>query len=106
MELSKEEKLISKYGSLDNLKSKIKNDIPTSLVIGQYLIIKHSGISLMALCPFHSESKPSMFISDDKKIFKCFSCEAAGDAISFVMKYRNLDLIDALEEISKKVIMR
>ncbi len=88
--------------SLDELKLKIKEEIPISSVIGNYLAIKKSGSSLVSLCPFHSDSKPSMHINDSKKIFKCFACDAAGDAISFVMKYRNLDYVDALKEICQK----
>jgi DNA primase len=88
--------------SLDELKLKIKEEIPISSVIGNYLTIKKSGSSLLSLCPFHSDSKPSMHINDTKKMFKCFACDAAGDAIGFVMKYRNLDFIDALKEICQK----
>ncbi|MBC7539620.1 MAG: DNA primase [Bacteriovorax sp.] len=88
--------------SLDELKLKIKEEIPISSVIGNYLSIKKSGSSLLSLCPFHSDSKPSMHINDTKKMFKCFACDAAGDAIGFVMKYRNLDFVDALKEICQK----
>jgi DNA primase len=88
--------------SLDELKLKIKEEVPISSVIGNYLSIKKSGSSLISLCPFHSDSKPSMHINDSKKIFKCFACDAAGDAITFVMKYRNLDYVDALKEICQK----
>lgn len=88
--------------SLDELKFKIKEEIPISSVIGNYLTIKKSGSSLLSLCPFHSDSKPSMHINDSKKMFKCFACDAAGDAIGFVMKYRNLDFVDALKEICQK----
>lgn len=89
--------------SLDELKLKIKEEIPISSVIGNYLSIKKSGSSLLSLCPFHSDSKPSMHINDNKKMFKCFACDAAGDAIGFVMKYRNLDFVEALKEICQKL---
>lgn len=88
--------------SLDELKVKIKEEIPISSVIGNYLSIKKSGSSLLSLCPFHSDSKPSMHINDSKKMFKCFACDAAGDSIGFVMKYRNLDFVEALKEICLK----
>lgn len=88
--------------SLDDLKQKIKEEIPISNIIGSYLSIKRSGTSLVSLCPFHGDSHPSMHINDGRKIYKCFACGAAGDAITFVMKYRNLDYIDALKEICSK----
>ena len=88
--------------SLDDLKQKIREDIPISNVIGHYLSIKKSGSSLVAVCPFHSDTKPSMHINDSKKIYKCFACEAAGDVFSFVMKHRHLDFIEAMKEICQK----
>jgi DNA primase len=85
--------------SLDELKVKIKEEIPISSVIGNYLSLKKSGTAYLSLCPFHSDSKPSMHINDNKKMFKCFACDAAGDSIGFVMKYKNLDFVEALKEI-------
>ena len=87
--------------SLEDLKLKIKDEVLISSVIGNYISIKRSGSSQVAVCPFHSDTKPSMNINDSKKIFKCFACGAAGDAISFVMKYRNLDYVSALKDICK-----
>lgn len=88
--------------SLEDLKNRIKEEIPISSVIGNYLSLKRSGSSLVSLCPFHNDSKPSMNINDSKKIYKCFACGAAGDSITFVMKHRNLDFIEALKEICEK----
>jgi DNA primase len=88
--------------SLDDLKQKIKEEIPISNIIGNYLAIKRSGSSMVAICPFHGDTKPSMHVNDSKKIYKCFACGAAGDAITFVMKSQNLDYIDALKDICSK----
>lgn len=85
--------------SLEDLKLKIKDEVLISSVIGNYLSIKRSGSSQVSVCPFHNDTKPSMNINDSKKIFKCFACGAAGDAITFVMKYRNKDYVEALKEI-------
>jgi len=85
--------------SLDDLKFKIKEEILLSQIIGNYIPVIRKGNSTVSLCPFHSDTNPSMQISDSKKLFKCYACGAAGDAISFVMKYKNLDFIDSLKEI-------
>jgi len=46
-------------------------------------------------CPFHGEKTPSMsikFFPDKNKYkFKCFGCDAGGDAIDFIMKYKGID---------------
>lgn len=88
--------------SLDELKVKIKEEVPISSVIGSYLSMKKSGSAYLSLCPFHSDSKPSMHINDNKKMFKCFACDAAGDSIGFVMKFKNLDFVEALKEICQR----
>ena len=88
--------------SLENLKNRIKEEIPISSIIGNYLSIKRSGSAMVSVCPFHNDTKPSMNINDSKKIFKCFACGAAGDSIAFVMKFSNLDFVDALKEICSK----
>ncbi len=88
--------------SLEDLKNKIKEDIPISSIIGSYLAVKKQGSTMISLCPFHTDTKPSLHINDSKKMFKCFACDSAGDAISFVMKHRHLEFIDALKEICQK----
>ncbi len=88
--------------SLDDLKNRIKDELPISMVIGNYLPLKKQGNSLLALCPFHQDSKPSMNVNDSKKMYKCFACGAGGDAITFVQKYRNLNFLEALQEICQK----
>lgn len=89
--------------SLEDLKLKIKDELLISSVIESYIPVKRHGSSVVAVCPFHNDTKPSMNINDSKKIFKCFACGAAGDAISFVMKRENLDFVSAMKDICKRV---
>ncbi len=88
--------------SLDELKLKIKEEIPISSIIGHYVPLKRSGTALLGLCPFHGDSKPSMNVNDSRKMFKCFACGAGGDAITFVQKIKNVDFVDALKDICQK----
>lgn len=69
-------------------------------VIGQYLDIDKAGKNHIALCPFHNDKKPSLSISADKGLYHCFACGASGNAINFLMEYKNLSFIDALTELS------
>ncbi|MDI9215968.1 CHC2 zinc finger domain-containing protein [Clostridium tertium] len=52
-------------------------------------------------CPFHGEKTPSMsikFFPDKNKYkFKCFGCDAGGDAIDFISKLKDLDYKKARE---------
>jgi DNA primase len=47
------------------------------------------GTQRSALCPFHNETKPSLKINLDKKIFHCFGCEAKGNILEFVARIEN-----------------
>jgi DNA primase len=70
--------------------------------IGEYIPIKKAGKSYTALCPFHSEKKPSFTISPQKQLYHCFGCGASGNVISFVMKYESISFIEALEVLAKR----
>jgi DNA primase len=39
---------------------------------------------LRALCPFHEDKSPSMFINIEKRLFNCFGCGAGGNVVEFV----------------------
>lgn len=71
-------------------------------VISGYITVERSGKNLKALCPFHNEKTPSFIISEEKQLFHCFGCGAAGNAISFITQYENLDSIDAVEFLADK----
>ncbi len=85
--------------SIEEVKNQIK-DTPISSVINFYYPITKRGGSYEAVCPFHSDTKPSLKISDSKGVYKCFACGAAGDAIKFVTDYKNLDFIEAVKDIA------
>lgn len=52
-------------------------------------------------CPWHNEKTPSLsikFFPDANKYkYKCFGCDASGDAIDFISKLKNLNYIEARE---------
>lgn len=86
--------------SWDDLKDRIK-DIPITTIVENFVPLKKQGASMVGRCPFHGDKNPSMHVSDSKGIFKCFVCEAAGDSITFVQKYMNLEFREAMKEICK-----
>ena len=52
--------------------------------------LKKEGRDYVGLCPFHDDRKPSLRVSPGKGLWRCMSCEAAGNAIQFVAKKENL----------------
>ena len=79
---------------------KQENDIVD--VISETVRLKRSGRNYMGLCPFHNDKSPSFSVSQDKQIYKCFSCGEAGNVITFVMKQKNLEFIEAIKLLAEK----
>ena len=69
-------------------------------VIGKYIKLKKSGANYFCLCPFHPDTNPSMSVSPKKKIYKCFSCGATGNVITFVQKFKKISFAQALKELA------
>jgi len=52
----------------------------------------------MALCPFHNDRHPSLFVDDDH--YYCFACGEHGDVIDFTVKLYGLPLYDAAKKLA------
>ena len=70
-------------------------------VIQSYLPLVKKGKDYLAKCPFHDDTNPSMHVSPDKQIFKCFVCGTSGNAIGFVMKYEHLSFKEAMKKVAE-----
>ena len=65
--------------------------------------LKKSGRSYKGLCPFHGEKSPSFYVWPDEKRFKCFGCQAGGDAISFVQRLMGKTFVDTVKDLAKEL---
>lgn len=84
--------------SYDEILNQVRG-YPISQIIGHYISLKKAGANYKGVCPFHPDSDPSLTVNDSKGIFKCFACNAAGNSITFVERYKSLNFIEALKEI-------
>ncbi len=71
-------------------------------VISSYLPLTQKGKNYFGVCPFHEDHSPSMSVSEEKQIYKCFSCGAAGNVFTFVSEYENVNFIEAVKIVAEK----
>ena len=65
-------------------------------VVSRYISLSKKGSDYIGLCPFHDDHSPSLHVSKDKQIFKCFTCGVGGNAISFISNYEHISYKEAL----------
>ena len=87
--------------SINELRSKL--DIVE--VISSYIPLSRKGRNYFGLCPFHDDHSPSLSVSPDKQIYKCFVCGESGNVFNFVMNYEHLSFPEAANLLAKNIGM-
>ena len=72
-------------------------------VIRDYIPLTKKGKNYFGICPFHDDHNPSMSVSPEKQMYKCFVCGAAGNVFNFVKDYKNINFYEAVKEVANKV---
>lgn len=84
-----------------SLREDILKQVDIVKVISYYQPVTKKGREYVAICPFHDDSNPSLHISPEKQIFKCFVCGTGGNAINYVERRENLHYFDALRKVAE-----
>src|SRR5262249_22960611 len=61
----------------------------------------HEGPELVALCPFHSDKRPSLRVNPTKQLVLCCGCRASGNLLDFVSRHERLTIREAAERIAE-----
>lgn len=70
-------------------------------VVSKYIPLSKKGKNYVGVCPFHDDRDPSLTVSQDKQIFKCFACGAGGNVFHFVSRYENISFVESVVEVAK-----
>ena len=70
-------------------------------VVSTFINVIKKGRNFVAVCPFHDDKNPSMMLSRDKQIFKCFVCGTGGNVITFVQHYEKVSYIQAVKKVAE-----
>lgn len=77
-----------------NVFATVKTSINTREAAARYGVeVNHHG---KALCPFHDDRHPSLFVDDDH--YHCYACGEHGDVIDFTSKLYGLSMLGCGEE--------
>lgn len=88
---------------MDNsLKDKVLAAVDIVALVGERVGLIRRGKEYVGLCPFHPDHKPSLSVSPQKQIFKCWSCGVGGDVIRFVQQYDRVDFREALAALARR----
>ena len=88
--------------TLEELISQIKDRLDIVDVVSEQIVLKKSGNHYWGLCPFHKEKTPSFSVNPQLGIYKCFGCGAGGDALSFIMKTKNVEFMDLINDLAQE----
>ena len=74
-------------------------------IVSSYLPLTQKGKNYFGVCPFHNDHSPSMSVSREKGIYKCFSCGATGNVFKFVSDYENISFAESVKRVAEKIGM-
>lgn len=72
-------------------------------IVSEYVQLRKRGRNYIGLCPFHSEKTPSFTVSDEKQIYHCFGCHNGGNVFKFLMEYKKISFIEAVQELAEQL---
>ncbi len=85
----------------DEIINEVRNSADIVDVVGHYIQVIKSGRNYKAICPFHDDSNPSLSISTDKQIYKCFSCGAGGNVFTFVSNFEKISFVESVSKVAE-----
>ena len=81
----------------------VRNSVDIVDVISEFVGLDKRGKSYLGLCPFHDDRTPSLNVSQEKQIYKCFSCGAGGNAFRFLMDLERISFVESVRKLANQV---
>ena len=73
-------------------------DLPS--LIARDAPLRRTGALWKGACPFHDDKTPSFVVGDDTGYYRCFGCNARGDAIQWMRAFHGMSFFEAVRELA------
>jgi len=89
----------------DDKSRRLLNSVDIVDLISKYIRLEKIGDNYRSKCPFHADEDPSLSVSPNLGIFKCFGagCGMAGNAANFIQYYEDVNYHEALIILAEKI---
>jgi DNA primase len=81
----------------------VRNSVNIVDIISEFIQLRKRGRNYLGLCPFHKEKTPSFTVSEDKQIYHCFGCNNGGNVFKFLMEYKSISFVEAVQELAERM---
>lgn len=71
-------------------------------VVSEHLTLVRRGANHIGICPFHTDTTPSLTVSRTRQMYKCWACGAGGDVINFLQEAESLTFVEACRVLAKR----
>ena len=85
--------------------NELQNKLDIVDIIGSYMPLTKKGRDYVGMCPFHDDHSPSMHVSPEKQIYKCFACGEGGNVFNFVMNFEHISFPEAVNMLASNIGM-
>jgi len=82
---------------------RIQNRADIVEIVKTYVPLESHGKNYFGVCPFHDDHSPSMSVSPEKQIYKCFVCGATGNIFNFVENFLGVTFLEAVKIVADRV---
>lgn len=72
-------------------------------IIRDYVPLTQKGKNFFGICPFHDDHSPSMSVSNERQMYRCFVCGASGNVFNFVSEYEKVSYFEAVKIVADKM---
>ena len=79
---------------------RVTEEAVLSEICEEHVQVRRLGSSVVAVCPFHDDTRPSMNIDDEKNLYYCFSCGAGGNIFTFVQGMEGMTFVESVEMLA------